>query len=406
MNQKFFGATITKLRKRNRMTQAALAKSLNVSDKAISKWETGLGYPEITLLPRIAAVFGVTIDYLITGERRGITVAGNIVIDNHKKLDGGPDKGGLNYILSMSRVVSGCAVNVAVNLAKLDPSEPISVAGCVGDDENGRYALAQMQRYNVDTGRVKITDRAPTGFSDIMSYASGKQVVFHGRGANAMFSPEDIDIMRLGCGILHIGAVILQLWFERPDPEYGTLFARLLHDVQEIGIRTSVAMILGDIAKSWDKIMPALQYCNFLIINESSCKKIWDIELRDKSGKPNIPGIREVMQRLLDVGVREKVLLHSADISFCLNRDGALTVVPALAVPKEAVKSSVGAGDAFCAGSLFAIDHRYSDKEILEFASGVSANSMIYEDALNSNWTKQDILSVMDRYTRYPILQE
>ena len=68
MNQKFFGATITKLRKRNRMTQAALAKSLNVSDKAISKWETGLGYPEITLLPRIAAVFGVTIDYLITGE--------------------------------------------------------------------------------------------------------------------------------------------------------------------------------------------------------------------------------------------------------------------------------------------------------------------------------------------------
>ena len=81
-------------------------------------------------------------------------------------------------------------------------------------------------------------------------------------------------------------------------------------------------------------------------------------------------------------------------------------MVPALAVPKEAVKSSVGAGDAFCAGSLFAIDHRYSDKEILEFASGVSANSMMYEDALNSNWTKQDILSVMDRYTRYPITKD
>ena len=60
MNQKLFGMTVTRLRKRAGMTQAELAKSLNVSDKAVSKWETGLGYPEITLLPRIAAVFGVT----------------------------------------------------------------------------------------------------------------------------------------------------------------------------------------------------------------------------------------------------------------------------------------------------------------------------------------------------------
>lgn len=406
MNQKFFGATITKLRKRNRMTQAALAKSLNVSDKAISKWETGLGYPEITLLPRIAAVFGVTIDYLITGERRGITVAGNIVIDNQKKLDGGPDKDGLNYILSMSKVVSGCAANVTVNLAKLDPSVPISVAGCVGDDENGRYAISQMQRYNVDTGRVKVTDQVPTGFSDIMSYTSGKQAVFHGRGANAFFYPEDIDIMRLGCGILHIGAVILQLWFDKPDPEYGTLLARFLHDVQQIGIRTSVAIILSDIAKSSDRILPALQYCNILIINENGCKRIWDIDLRHKNGKPNIPGIREAMKRLMAAGVKEKVLIHCEEASFCLNQDGVFTVVPALAVPKDKVKSRVSAGDAFCAGSLFAIDHRYGDREILEFASGVSANSMIYEDALNSHWTKQDVLAVMEQYPRCPMPKE
>ena len=344
--------------------------------------------------------------YLITGERRGITVAGNIVIDNQKKLDGGPDKDGLNYILSMSKVVSGCAANVTVNLAKLDPSVPISVAGCVGDDENGRYAISQMQRYNVDTGRVKVTDQVPTGFSDIMSYTSGKQAVFHGRGANAFFYPEDIDIMRLGCGILHIGAVILQLWFDKPDPEYGTLLARFLHDVQQIGIRTSVAIILSDIAKSSDRILPALQYCNILIINENGCKRIWDIDLRHKNGKPNIPGIREAMKRLMAAGVKEKVLIHCEEASFCLNQDGVFTVVPALAVPKDKVKSRVSAGDAFCAGSLFAIDHRYGDQEILEFASGVSANSMIYEDALNSHWTKQDVLAVMEQYPRCPMPKE
>ncbi len=406
MNQKFFGATITKLRKRSRMTQAALAKNLNVSDKAISKWETGLGYPEITLLPRIAAVFGVTIDYLITGERRGITVAGNIVIDNLKKLNSGPDKEALSLILSMSKVVSGCAANVSVNLAKLDPSVPISVAGCVGDDENGRYAITQMQRYNVDTGRVKIADREPTGFSDIMSYSDGKQAVFHARGANAFFSPEDIDIMRLGCGILHIGAVILQLWFDKPDPEYGTTLAHFLHNAQDVGIRTSVAMILSDIANSTEKITLALRHCNFLIVNMSTCKRIWGIELRSKNGKLDVEAIRRVMEKLMASGVKEKVLMHSEECSFCLNQDGEFTVVPALIVPKEKFKGNVGAGDAFCAGSLFAIDHRYSDREILEFATGVSANSTIYEDVLNGHWTKQDVLSVMNQFPRYAMPKE
>ena len=85
MNPKIFGAIITALRKKSGMTQAMLARKLLVSDKAVSKWETGLGYPEITLLPKIAEVFGVTVDYLITGERRGITVAGNLVAGVVKK---------------------------------------------------------------------------------------------------------------------------------------------------------------------------------------------------------------------------------------------------------------------------------------------------------------------------------
>ncbi len=56
MNQKLLGITITTLRKKNHMTQAALAANLNVSDKAISKWEIGLGYPEIGMLSNIFSI--------------------------------------------------------------------------------------------------------------------------------------------------------------------------------------------------------------------------------------------------------------------------------------------------------------------------------------------------------------
>ena len=57
---------ITKLRKKNGMTQIELAEKLNYSDKAVSKWERGESVPDIAVLKSIADMFGVTVDYLIT----------------------------------------------------------------------------------------------------------------------------------------------------------------------------------------------------------------------------------------------------------------------------------------------------------------------------------------------------
>ena len=67
MNQYVTGATIKELRERKNMTQADLAKVLTVSDKAVSKWETGKGYPDITLLEPLARALGVSITELISG---------------------------------------------------------------------------------------------------------------------------------------------------------------------------------------------------------------------------------------------------------------------------------------------------------------------------------------------------
>ena len=62
-----FGTRLADLRKRAELTQAALAEKLDVSDRAVSKWENAGGYPDITLLPQLADIFGVTTDYLLRG---------------------------------------------------------------------------------------------------------------------------------------------------------------------------------------------------------------------------------------------------------------------------------------------------------------------------------------------------
>ena len=68
MNKYVTGAMIKHLRESRNMTQHQLADRINVSDKAISKWETGRGYPDITLIEPLAEAMGVSVIELFSGE--------------------------------------------------------------------------------------------------------------------------------------------------------------------------------------------------------------------------------------------------------------------------------------------------------------------------------------------------
>lgn len=68
MDASLFGKKIAALRKQKGLTQAKLAEQLHVSNKAISRWETGEGYPEISILKPLATALGTTVDELLSDE--------------------------------------------------------------------------------------------------------------------------------------------------------------------------------------------------------------------------------------------------------------------------------------------------------------------------------------------------
>ena len=68
MNQYVTGAVIKELREKKGLTQAELAEKLFVSDKTVSKWEMGKGYPDITLLEPIAQALQVSVTELLSGK--------------------------------------------------------------------------------------------------------------------------------------------------------------------------------------------------------------------------------------------------------------------------------------------------------------------------------------------------
>ena len=68
MNHYITGATIKELREKRGLTQADLAEKIGVSDKAVSKWETAKGLPDITLMEPLAGALGVSVIELMSGD--------------------------------------------------------------------------------------------------------------------------------------------------------------------------------------------------------------------------------------------------------------------------------------------------------------------------------------------------
>ncbi len=330
-----------------------------------------------------------------------ILLAGNILVDIVKNIDCYPEIGMLASITSVKQAVGGCVTNTGIDLAKMDPALKLGAIGKVGQDAYGDYAVEQMNLHGIDTSRVRRSETAPTSFSDVMSQPSGERTFFHARGANAEFGPTDVDLTGLSTKIFHMGYIMLLDTFDQDDAEYGTVMARLLSQVQAMGIKTSIDAVSDSLGSYQTKIPPALRYSNYAIVNEIESCGIYGLSPRNADGSLSEEAIREAMNRMAKDGVQDKVVVHCKEAGFCLDvPTGTFTRVNSLKVPKEMIAGSVGAGDAFCAGCLYSLSQGYSDAEMLAYASAAAACNLFSENSVDGMKTKDEIWEMAQNWER------
>ena len=127
MTNKSMGDIICTLRKEKGMTQKDLADMLNITDKAVSKWERNIAFPDTATIPKIAEIFGVSVEELM----------------NAKSIPGNRRKGApylLNIILKAVPTAMGIAVVVSSLLGELDMKSGFTMLG-IGLDCVGIYQL-------------------------------------------------------------------------------------------------------------------------------------------------------------------------------------------------------------------------------------------------------------------------
>ena len=401
MNASLLGSKIARHRKKLGLTQLELAEKLHVSDKTVSKWENGGGFPEISILPALSEIFGVSTDYLLKGDSQGIAVAGNIIVDILNIIDKYPDKSMIANVLKISHAVGGCVPNTLIDISKIDTDMYLTAIAKVGNDDNGRFLISQMQKHGIDVSMMKVDDSVVTSSSNVMSeMTTGDRTFFYSRGANSSLCYEDIDIDALDCKIFHIGYLLLLDSLDAPDKTYGTKMAKLLHDISAKGIKTSIDVISEDSGRAPRIISASLSWCDYTIMNEIESSNISGYPPRNPDGTVNRDNMRKTMEKLMELGVREKVIVHCSEAGFLLDKSGEFVTVPSLALPKDYIKGSVGAGDAYAAACLYGLYHGYDNKRLLEFASAAAACNLAAEDSISGMRSKAEIEELQKKYER------
>lgn len=314
----------------------------------------------------------------------GIAVAGSIIVDKLNEISAYPQEGELVQIKSTSLAVGGCVPNVAIDLKKIDGQIPVYAIGTVGHDSEGEYVKEILSKNCIDTAYIGFNDEK-TSFTEVMSVTGGQRTFFNYAGASAQFGYEDIRFERLNVKMLHLGYFLLLDKIDNGDGE------RILKRAQELGIKTSIDLV-SENSDRYSLVLPCLKYTDNLIINEVEAGKLTGIE-------PQKENMLVICQKLKQLGVSERVIIHCPDYGVCLSEEG-YTIVPSYELPKGFIKGTTGAGDAFCAGALNGIYYGVNDKDLLEFASACAVAALSQVDAVSGVKNREEIIQSCKSFQR------
>lgn len=334
--------------------------------------------------------------------RKGIAIAGNVIVDTVKVIDTYPERGLLANITSIDQGVGGCTTNTLIQMAKIDGDMDLFAYGLVGDDVNGKYIIDMLVKYGINADGIKMRKNVITSFTDVMnSMDDNSRTFFHARGANAVFNIDDLDFDTMTAKFFHIGYALLLDSFDMPDEKFGTVMAKALYSAKQKGMITSMDVVSVNSSKFSQIVSASLKYCDNLIINEVEASMTCDMPVR-KNDKLNKDYLRAVCAELLKKGVSELVVIHAPEAACAMDKDGKFSYVLSLKLPSDFIKGSVGAGDAFCAGMLYSLYNEYDIEYALLFSAGAAACNLSELNSTDGMKNIERIKQIIEKYKQSP----
>jgi sugar/nucleoside kinase (ribokinase family) len=317
-------------------------------------------------------------------KRRGFVCGGSWAVDRIKLVDHWPHQERLALIVATDRQGGGSAHNFGVDIRKLDPTMPVDAIGLLGNDADGDFLFAKASEMGIDTAQLHRTDEAATSYTDVMSVTgTGKRTFFHDVGTSALLTPDDFDFSSTTCRVLHLGLLGLHRHLDNPWSGDSNGWVTILKKARSAGLETNVELVSIEADRVRQVCLPCLPYLDTLIVNDHEIGGLAGIPtIRD--GRTDRTLCRQAAQAVLDEGTMRLVAVHYPEGAVCVTREGQVVEAPSVLVPPEAIGSTVGAGDAFAAGMLWALHAGWPVEHALQLAHAVAAASLRSQTTVGS----------------------
>ncbi|TNH08264.1 carbohydrate kinase family protein [Testudinibacter sp. TR-2022] len=290
-------------------------------------------------------------------KRHGILAIGNLLIDRTLVISDYPQETMLTTISEIEQHCGGGCTNILFNLATLDPDLPLFLSGAVGEDQEAQFILNQAKAHNINIEAVcKVVQ--PTSFTDVMiNSQTGDRTFFHYVGAMESYGKEQLLKSNQSAKIAHIAYLPLLPALLNDD------LADTLQALRQQGLLLSIDLVsVRNKTVFSDYIRPILSCIDFVIINDIEAKILLEME--------NLPATKEnlayLAQKIFQLGVKRTVIIHSPEWAVACDHTDKPIAVASYWLNKQDIISTLGAGDAFCAGCLYGLHQDFPLEQTLK----------------------------------------
>jgi sugar/nucleoside kinase (ribokinase family) len=335
----------------------------------------------------------------MSGRAAGFITGGTWCVDRNKLVEFWPAEDGIAEILAVEQRGGGSGCNFAVDIRKLDSAMPMATIGLVGDDEDGRFLLAEADAHGIERSELAVTPTVPTQYTDAYgSRQSGRRTHLYFQGTAALLGPEHFGgIERLAGRIFHLGLPGVHRAMDVPWGGVANGWVAVLQKARTAGLETSLELVSTTPERIAALGRPCLPYLDYLIVN--------DVEIGALAGEATVrrdrtdtDAVERAVRKVAGLGPLRLVVAHFPGGAVAATQQGAVIRRPSLRVPADEIVAANGAGDAFAAGTLYAIHQGWRVADALALGHAAAASSLRGLSTTGTVGTWQECLALADRW--------
>jgi len=252
----------------------------------------------------------------------------------------------------------------------------VQIVGCIGNDSYGSFFINECKKMLLNTEHIQIMNDVATSYTQVIqAQNTGQRTFFHHKGANANFDASYFPLTKFTqYKIFNLGYLLLLDKLDKLDENNNTQATILLNKIQQLGFITSVDIVSESSDRFNQIIPPALKYIDYLIINELEAGRIVNLNPRDLKNSLDINALITIATKILQLGAKN-IIIHAPEGALWLNKDINI-FMPNEPIAADKIISSVGAGDAFCAGILYGVNYNLAPDFTLRLAHKIAQSCL------------------------------